>query len=171
MRGKRSGGAPHCVKPGITPAGAGKTLWCRACQNSRRDHPRRCGENADPAAMRKMGTGSPPQVRGKQFNRLTIKRRDGITPAGAGKTCRKATQASASRDHPRRCGENFHILYLLINRAGSPPQVRGKLLNRPLVCFISRITPAGAGKTRSYLADSTNPEDHPRRCGENMTED
>ena len=31
MRGKRSGGAPHYIKPGITPADAGKTLHMLRC--------------------------------------------------------------------------------------------------------------------------------------------
>ena len=49
----------------ITPAGAGKTL--RACGYSaqRRDHPRRCGENANEILLCACGKGSPPQVRGK----------------------------------------------------------------------------------------------------------
>ena len=29
----------------ITPAGAGKTIMCRTCTATTRDHPRRCGEN------------------------------------------------------------------------------------------------------------------------------
>ena len=73
---------------------------------------------------------------------------------------------------------------------GSPPQVRGKPLEPPStahkqritpagagktppfteVCrHYDRITPAGAGKTKLIIAYSNEAEDHPRRCGENIT--
>ena len=51
------------------------------------DHPRRCGENKRSTNSCRLVAGSPPQVRGKRKNRSRADRRDGITPAGAGKTC------------------------------------------------------------------------------------
>ena len=51
-------------------------------------------------------------------------------------------------DHPRRCGENFSILYLPYAVPGSPPQVRGK--------------------HRHSLPRKAEHKDHPRRCGENL---
>ena len=52
---------------------------------------------------------------------------------------------------------------------GSPPQVRGK--RRPFANFthVFRITPAGAGKTNVVYNLAVIGEDHPRRCGENLT--
>ena len=94
---------------------------------TKRDHPRRCGENALEDSSEAHCLGSPPQVRGKQV--LT----EGewwdyrITPAGAGKTQRLVRMCRACpgsppqvrgklylflrvdlvfQDHPRRCGEN-----------------------------------------------------------------
>ena len=52
--------------------------------------------------------------------------------------------------------------------AGSPPQVRGKLLHRWAVCRTKRITPAGAGKTPYGATICPKLQDHPRRCGENV---
>ncbi len=70
-----------------------------------------------------------------------------IPPAGAGKTTYSANYQCASKDHPRRCGENVYRVSITFNVPGSPPQVRGKLL-APYTAFESeRITPAGAGKT------------------------
>ena len=50
---------------------------------------------------------------------------------------------------------------------GSPPQVRGKLLIPMGVRGMTRITPAGAGKTLQPCIKSPMCRDHPRRCGEN----
>ena len=131
------------------------------------DHPRRCGENRLVLTFFPCGLGSPPQVRGKQRNFILHIGAARITPAGAGKTCRKATLASASRDHPRRCGENITAPDELGNVLGSPPQVRGKLLEKIGIEKENGITPAGAGKTTGRGAVPSSSKDHPRRCGEN----
>ena len=70
-----------------------------------------------------------------------------ITPAGAGKTLRKTCNAVAYKDHPRRCGENLHDVESANYDEGSPPQVRGKPARIEAAEPLSRITPAGAGKT------------------------
>ena len=90
-----------------------------------------------------------------------------ITPAGAGKTVSAASCASAIQDHPRRCGENPKVSGNITGTAGSPPQVRGKQSCKGRSCRVRRITPAGAGKTYAYADGRWQPEDHPRRCGEN----
>ena len=53
---------------------------------------------------------------------------------------------------------------------GSPPQVRGKPKQKKVNRKKSRITPAGAGKTKPRRSDLFFAEDHPRRCGENSLE-
>ena len=53
------------------------------------------------------------------------------------------------------------------NCLGSPPQVRGKPNRKRPNGRINRITPAGAGKTRSRINPDKARQDHPRRCGEN----
>ena len=55
--------------------------------------------------------GSPPQVRGKHFYGFIPNSTYRITPAGAGKTEKYAHCHDAEWDHPRRCGENFHLLH------------------------------------------------------------
>ena len=132
----------------ITPADAGKTTFMADIAACIWDHPRRCGENHVHGGYCRVYLGSPPQVRGKQkaaaLNYLPI----GITPAGAGKTRHQSSRVSPVRDHPRRCGENRHPKMKSRECIGSPPQVRGKLLSLLSFDFVSRITPAGAGKTR-----------------------
>ena len=91
-----------------------------------------------------------------------------ITPAGAGKTCLTAPKRTKRWDHPRRCGENSSDPACCSSIKGSPPQVRGKHSVKGSACFVSRITPAGAGKTALQGSELPNPQDHPRRCGENI---
>ena len=131
----------------ITPAGAGKTLHGGASSMRTRDHPRRCGENSLNSSSCRRRSGSPPQVRGKQYGIHTIRLSGRITPAGAGKTEISSTSAKCLRDHPRRCGENFLRNLTNCKQKGSPPQVRGKLKQGITEQIDAGITPAGAGKT------------------------
>ena len=113
------------------------------------------------------GTGSPPQVRGKQIFSPFSFSAYRITPAGAGKTGLGGAAKAIGTDHPRRCGENAHANNKQPTAAGSPPQVRGKQWPLGASVRVFGITPAGAGKTRRRTIANTCPEDHPRGCGEN----
>ena len=92
--------------------------------------------------------GSPPQVRGKQALAYEIDGKTRITPAGAGKTVVIRRRFALAWDHPRRCGENRAVPLLPPLGAGSPPQVRGKLVIHAECVLVQGITPAGAGKTK-----------------------
>ena len=149
VRGKHFYGFISNCADRITPAGAGKTYYCLFRRYSFRDHPRRCGENSFFITSTNISLGSPPQVRGKLQSSLIRFSRCRITPAGAGKTFVYLYRFISFWDHPRRCGENLLGIPYSFQPSGSPPQVRGKHF-RSLECAIyPRITPAGAGKTRS----------------------
>ena len=86
VRGKHP---PQLVRrrfPGITPAGAGKTVNIVYNFAVIGDHPRRCGENSSINTKIPAYPGSPPQVRGKLVRTGDYAYVAGITPAGAGKT-------------------------------------------------------------------------------------
>ena len=168
VRGKLLGKLGTLFALRITPAGAGKTQPGKMSQSGQPDHPRRCGENMLPPCRLCVNTGSPPQVRGKLSLFSGIVRITGITPAGAGKTEYRRTCWHLRRDHPRRCGENVYRLVPPCRYRGSPPQVRGKPFYFPFSFIISRITPAGAGKTEETCIEGCHHRDHPRRCGENF---
>ena len=107
-------------------------------------------------------------MRGKLSSSISAQYSVRITPAGAGKTCGGIAGLIFTRDHPRRCGENFPKVSKICFDEGSPPQVRGKRRAQPLLPVTSEITPAGAGKTRTLHEKRPTPKDHPpRRCGEN----
>ena len=91
-----------------------------------------------------------------------------ITPAGAGKTNEMKRNIYKDGDHPRRCGENIYSENGNSANQGSPPQVRGKRAMRVRCAVLSRITPAGAGKTGAANCKPPIARDHPRRCGENQ---
>ena len=167
MRGKPLKKAIEGGENRITPAGAGKTGSDMIHARHAADHPRRCGENDEMSTAVAAGKGSPPQVRGKLFPLGLCYRFVRITPAGAGKTYTLINSGFASKDHPRRCGENCASFSFNSLNLGSPPQVRGKLdVIRSKNCFY-RITPAGAGKTYSVKNKEPGYKDHPRGCGEN----
>ena len=147
VRGKRVHKRRNPSKNGITPACAGKT-----CKHTRlillpQDHPRVCGENACVPREYRACVGSPPRVRGKlnELRKYVAAMR--ITPACAGKTGCLLRAWPCCQDHPRVCGENYQHLQEAGCRVGSPPRVRGKPSSVPLPRYLSRITPACAGKT------------------------
>ena len=154
----------------ITPAGAGKTKSFSRDVSAGQDHPRRCGENHFALTIFCTISGSPPQVRGKHNIRKHARYRIRITPAGAGKTLSSAVTLLLVRDHPRRCGENHCTPSPRLNVFGSPPQVRGKQISFDLFSLRFRITPAGAGKTAQLHTPHRCCKDHPRRCGENLSQ-
>ena len=147
MRGKRwQCRTPRC-KFRITPACAGKTFEDWKPDMQAEDHPRMCGENQSLVPIILSDSGSPPHVRGKHEYANLKAVALGITPACAGKTQISPKYVSASRDHPRMCGENLTISRTRFIAIGSPPHVRGKRACTCRSTMCHGITPACAGKT------------------------
>ena len=147
MRGKQclQCAAGYVIR--ITPADAGKTFGTRNCGRSAQDHPRGCGENDSTALKAEADAGSPPRMRGKPYRMRAYRECTRITPADAGKTCRKQQPNRPGQDHPRGCGENTLRYNRKNTLAGSPPRMRGKLSLYAASGAVARITPADAGKT------------------------
>ena len=106
VRGKRHLHWWHTRSRRLIPAGAGKTCHSHIMPNWIAAHPRRCGENPRVRRIRRLYTGSSPQVRGKPVLVYIAHRCERLIPAGAGKTFLSAMRAMCSPAHPRRCGEN-----------------------------------------------------------------
>ena len=64
------------------------------------------------------------------------------------------------------CGEKFVVLVQAAVIVGSPPRVRGKAPTLPKWATVVGITPACAGKSRSFSRLLRDTKDHPRVCGE-----
>ena len=90
----------------------------------------------------------------------------GITPACAGTTYAEYGGGQSFRDHPRMCGDHNAECYSTDGAKGSPPHVRGPLLETGNVSQKSGITPACAGTTSRYRDLGNEDRDHPRMCGD-----
>ena len=166
VRGKGSDNTALASEHRITPACAGKRPTIRIACTPRRDHPRVCGEKKSLHARSIASLGSPPRVRGKVSfldGNMSVK---GITPAYAGKSYTSLIEETKTMDHPRVCGEK-QIPQTYISRSrGSPPRMRGKVVQM-FHCFSPfGITPAYAGKRKSCPRILRCARDHPRVCGE-----
>ena len=131
---------------GIIPACVGSTWHPTLHVPVRRDHPRMCGEHLISAVTVVSVEGSSPHVRGAPVANDPHLIARGIIPACAGSTWWMASCSSASRDHPRMCGEHLLVHEVNVARAGSSPHVRG-------------------APTRG-LESRRGGWDHPRMCGE-----
>ena len=93
--------------------------------------------------------GSPPRVRGKTLELFGGAVVDGITPAYARKSICLALPITAPMDHPRVCGEKRTSPLRVLRTLGSPPRVRGKVVDYRAEYTAVGITPAYAGKSSS----------------------
>ena len=187
MRGKAVNSKNRANSDRITPAYAGKRPWALFYVFIFWDHPRLCGEKSGgkdstivlagitPAYAGKSNAndmvfrfhkGSPPPMRGKVrcwWNGAMVQR---ITPAYAGKSFKRFFARSMYQDHPRLCGEKLFIEFVPLKQMGSPPPMRGKVLNFSVADFPFGITPAYAGKSCKASMQLSHHRDHPRLCGE-----
>ncbi len=111
--------------------------------------------------------GSPPHLRGKRRYPESNASLTRITPAPAGKTIIVVVCQLHFEDHPRTCGENSSLSFLVDVTPGSPPHLRGKHILWYMCMLYCRITPAPAGKTRQAFLRRSGLQDHPRTYGEN----
>ena len=107
-------------------------------------------------------------MRGKAFGGIHVVIRQRITPAYAGKSMELSSSIMVLKDHPRLCGEKCQTKCWKSARIGSPPPMRGKVLDGYKDNPYYRITPAYAGKRRIILVCSFCYRDHPRLCGEKV---
>ena len=168
MRGKDRSTFTASRPERITPAYAGKSaLSCSSCPCGW-DHPRVCGEKCLPIRCLTPTPGSPPRVRGKGVWNLTVVLFTGITPACAGKRPCWCSTLCCWWDHPRVCGEKKAGPTGQVDHQGSPPRVRGKVVQRGAKLATNGITPACAGKRDATDWTTMCRRDHPRVCGEKV---
>ena len=147
MRGKDTLRTCDCAAIGITPAYAGKSLFCTCIQMCSEDHPRLCGEKSMVEAILCFLSGSPPPMRGKDQPAPRQPCLFRITPAYAGKSHVFVRYEMFYRDHPRLCGEKMDFFAVAALYPGSPPPMRGKAIRKYWELGMPRITPAYAGKS------------------------
>ena len=134
-----------------------------------RDHPRVCGEHSWRWRSLSVSMGSSPRMRGARVLLAQDDLAYGIIPAYAGSTATLRTPHQTNRDHPRVCGE--HLLFSLVVKysVGSSPRMRGAQPERDSFPVPDGIIPAYAGSTRQRDKPTRLARDHPRVCGEHIT--
>ena len=148
MRGKGAECGGGCRSRRITPAYAGKRATVKRQAPPPGDHPRVCGEKKLHPLPEHGRKGSPPRMRGKGPDDCSAEPAAGITPAYAGKRRRSERCHRRNQDHPRVCGEKVAGSVFLVPKGGSPPRMRGKVLDFCVLPFQKGITPAYAGKSQ-----------------------
>ena len=166
VRGKVSGAVVWGHGHRIIPAGAGKRGRGGHRHGTGQDHPRGCGEKNHILTPLFWTAGSSPRVRGKVGDEGHVRVREGIIPAGAGKSIPFGGVVPGVWDHPRGCGEKASFPRRHANSSGSSPRVRGKVGRGSLLFFPEGIIPAGAGKRFARFCSRLALADHPRGCGE-----
>ena len=125
-----------------------------------------CGEQAASPLLMVLCRGSPPRVRGTGYGLGDCCTSTRITPACAGNSCWSPLPRKPSRDHPRVCGEQELDGLDFGSLDGSPPRVRGTVINATWEQVVGRITPACAGNRTCLSVGAECLQDHPRVCGE-----
>ena len=98
------------------------------------------------AQLSEFSRGSPPRMRGKEYDLSVASLGVRITPACAGKRICAYRFDLYGRDHLRVCGEKDKAAEKAQHLRGSPPRMRGKELLAADDLQTLRITPACAGK-------------------------
>ena len=148
MRGKLEALPTIITTVGLIPAHAGKTRQHGPRKSAHRAHPRACGENSVVDADAAIPEGSSPRMRGKRGMTFDSDCAHGLIPAHAGKTNQVLIESAHAGAHPRACGENVQAQGGVVDRVGSSPRMRGKLLPPLLLALPVGLIPAHAGKTQ-----------------------
>ncbi len=141
----------------------------RTPRGGRLGTPRGCGEQWTVPSHPSRSSGTPPRVRGAAGRRQPEQRRPGNTPAGAGSRPPAGSGHRRGWEHPRGCGEQARSVTLPAHRVGTPPRVRGAVLQSLEGLLPDGNTPAGAGSRRTPTSPSGTCREHPRGCGEQAT--
>ena len=110
---------------GIIPAHAGNTIHVPKSALCLGDHPRACGEHVTPWRDSEAILGSSPRMRGTLVIDWRARIAIGIIPAHAGNTSLSMRYRAMARDHPRACGEHYHLYITPCVEQGSSPRMRG----------------------------------------------
>ena len=147
MRGTAAAALAILLLPRITPAHAGNSLNAYTIRHGTEDHPRTCGEQFRVCAAMLAILGSPPHMRGTDFNWFFPVSECRITPAHAGNSKSVGDINCLSWDHPRTCGEQYTKVHRITGDKGSPPHMRGTASDVSCSVCSTWITPAHAGNS------------------------
>ncbi len=153
------------VLVGLIPAGAGRTTAPSLSSRATRAHPRWRGADTGGRFSLTRASGSSPLARGGPSAMRRQEARDGLIPAGAGRTTSTTRSGAPSRAHPRWRGADLCSSALASRLSGSSPLARGGHVRDRQVRVGRRLIPAGAGRTGPRARLSCGSAAHPRWRG------
>ena len=165
-RGRAQRADSSARRSGNTPACAGKSFDRGVVCCTDRKYPRVRGEEKLILQARREGAEIPPRARGRDCGRHRILRRQGNTPACAGKRRWSGMTATRHWKYPRVRGEEGLKPSTLKRGVEIPPRARGRV--EPATSFTTSLgnTPACAGKSELSVPQQTAPRKYPRVRGE-----
>ena len=156
---------PKEMERRIIPARAGFTSPAPSTRPTPTDHPRSRGVyNVNNGPLRAL-EGSSPLARGLPAHLRLGAQGDGIIPARAGFTRRRASSKAPRPDHPRSRGVYRGVKKKVLNPGGSSPLARGLPPPPGGAARPHRIIPARAGFTARRSSPARARWDHPRSRG------
>ena len=108
-------------------------------------------------------------MRGTLAGTIPVDAVQGIIPAYAGNTFSATPTPTSTGDHPRACGEHTTHDLFVVAELGSSPRMRGTHLVHLQLDDRAGIIPAYAGNTFEGVGPCVFCGDHPRVCGEHMS--
>jgi len=145
------GGLPPCDRQarlgGLIPARAGRTLMRRGFGDLGAAHPRSRGADRCQRPTNARASGSSPLARGGPTRMGGPHMGDGLIPARAGRTLRRAVPTSLDRAHPRSRGADEAHIIGAVTFDGSSPLARGGPNDALRSLTQGRLIPARAGRT------------------------
>ena len=136
---------------GTSPRARGKLGHSPTPPKASGEHPRVRGENLTALETTFEEAGTSPRARGKPAKLYGLDTPGRNIPACAGKTSLPHLWGSSFSEHPRVRGENEPDKYCLMNKHGTSPRARGKLVGLRIPRPHARNIPACAGKTGRIL--------------------
>ncbi len=155
---------------GTNPACAGTTLtdWLWPPETS--DQPRMRRDHAGLGRDAEQVVGPPPHARGPPHPARVPGTGQGTTPACAGTTEGSCGHFRRERDHPRMRGDHQTFVLEVLGGEGPPPHARGPHGRHRAGGGWHGTTPACAGTTWAAPCRRGVARDHPRMCGDHVTQ-
>ncbi len=110
--------------------------------------------------------GTAPRLRGALGGEILLQLLDRNSPAPAGSTNSRSTEARTTSEQPRACGEHSPSPSCSRILSGTAPRLRGAPVLGGAQVLLRRNSPAPAGSTAARPCGQTPAAEQPRACGE-----
>ncbi len=153
---------------GNTPTGVGKTCIPLSHRLIAQKHPHGRGEDCGQFTVKHGFAETPPRAWGRHKREGTIRKREGNTTTGVGKTISLSGITLLTGKHPHGRGEDYRRDCPPYPLLETPPRAWGRQHRVHSEQSRLRNTPTGVGKTSLGSASTVEPWKHPHGRGEDF---